>query len=152
MGEEPVLLGNRFVRRASRWHPTNKRFWRISCATEFLLIPGTKVTGQEVEHYLGHLVSIVMLRREFLSLLHAVYVFVKDSYTRRQPLWPSVARELRWVFSLLPACFADIGSAWSPRVSTYDASPWGFGVGDAAWVPEQVAEVGGWRERSRFRG
>ena len=71
---------------------------------------------------------------------------------RRQPLWPSVRKELFWIYAVLAALVAEVGQSWCGEVSAYNASPWGFGVVSAPWEPGVVQSIGAWRERSRFKG
>ena len=53
-----------------------------------------RVTGREVERYVGHLIDHIMLKREILSILRSLYDFVRDCYHVRARLWPSAAREV----------------------------------------------------------
>eukprot|EP00959_Pyramimonas_sp_CCMP1952_P250899 5244114-Pyramimonas_sp.AAC.1 len=53
-----------------------------------------------------------MLRREGLAMLHSSYEFVQASYSKKQPLWKSVVREMGWVKALLPTPDAR-GARWS---------------------------------------
>ena len=108
--------------------------------------------GRDLEHILGHLIHIFTLKRELLSIFHATYSFIKGSYLRRQPLWASVARELRWALALLPLVEVDIQLPWHTEVHCYDASPWGFGVTSASWSQDVVHDLGASSERSRLKG
>ena len=108
--------------------------------------------GREVEILVGHLTHLLTLRREMLSIFSSVYVFIRESYLRRQPLWGSVFLELRWIYALLPTITAELSLEWSPTVLCYDASPWGFGVVASDMTPSSTFALGRWSERSRFRG
>ena len=105
-----------------------------------------------MERLIGHLVSIMMLRRDLLACLGNVYVFIQKSAGRRQPLWPSVWKEFEWCRSLLPLAVAHCDLDWSPTVSAIDACLSGFGMTDAVASAADCGAVGTLRERSRFRG
>lgn len=110
------------------------------------------MTGKEVEKLLGHLVSILLLRRELLAVLSAAYLFVSTSYGRRQPLWARVKAESRTCLDLLPTVVARKDLPWFPQVLACDASMTGYGVCMATWDPTVVTQTGGMKERARLRG
>ena len=126
------------------------RFWKLALALEHVL-SHPQVTGQELEKLLGHLTYAFLLRRELFAVFGAAYVYVAKSYTRRQPLWPSVLRELRWAWALLPLARADLRAVWHPKLRAFDASPWGFGVVELDASEPDVAAIGRIRERWRFK-
>ncbi|CAE8610344.1 unnamed protein product, partial [Polarella glacialis] len=66
-----------------------------------------RVTGKAVEKLLGHAVHF-MMRRELLSIFRSLYDFVHSSYSKRQRLWASAAKEASWAASLLLICSADL--------------------------------------------
>ena len=105
-----------------------------------------------MERVLGHVVALLLLRRELLCLLESSCTFVGSSYERRQPLWPSVLKEFKRILSLLPVVVADTTLPWHATVTAVDASPSGFGAVETEWLPEEVRSVGALRERARFRG
>ncbi|CAK0844517.1 unnamed protein product [Prorocentrum cordatum] len=147
-----VLLGFTLDSKAARWRPAPKKFWRVHGCISHLLEPGRRITGRQLERLVGHVVALLLLRREALSLLSAVYVFIRSTYDRAQPLWPSCRRELRWVLALLPTVFADMKRPWHAEVGAFDASPWGAGVCTARWPLSEVQAAGRQPERLRFRG
>ncbi|CAK0906122.1 unnamed protein product [Prorocentrum cordatum] len=147
-----VLLGFTLDSKAARWRPAPKKFWRVHGCISHLLEPGRRITGRQLERLVGHVVALLLLRREALSLLSAVYVFIRSTYDRAQPLWPSCRRELRWVLALLPTVFADMERPWHAEVGAFDASPWGAGVCTARWPLSAVQAAGRQPERLRFRG
>ena len=101
---------------------------------------------------MGHCIHILGLRHSMLSCLGSVYVFIRKSYRKRQPLWASSRKEVRWIWSLLPLCVVDCDAEWSSNVHCYDASLSGFGVVASRWPIDQVTKHGRLRERARFRG
>ncbi|CAK0911511.1 unnamed protein product, partial [Prorocentrum cordatum] len=147
-----ALLGFTLDSRAARWRPAPKKFWRVHGCISHMLEPGRRITGRQLERLMGHVVALLLLRREALSLLSAVYVFIRSTYDRAQPLWPSCRRELRWVLALLPTVFADMKRPWHSEVGAFDASPWGAGVCTARWPLSAVQAAGRQPEKLRFRG
>ncbi|CAK0870750.1 unnamed protein product [Prorocentrum cordatum] len=147
-----VLLGFTLDSKAARWRPAPEKFWRVHGCISHLLEPGWRITGRQLERLAGHVVALLLLRREALSLLSAVYVFIRSTYDRAQPLWPSCRRELRWVLALLPTVFADMKRPWHSEVGAFDASPWGAGVCTARWPLSAVQAAGRQPEKLRFRG
>ena len=51
-----------------------------------------RVTGLEIQRFLGHFIPAAMLHRVFLSLPSALYGFVESVGKSRVRLWPSAAR------------------------------------------------------------
>ncbi|CAK0847428.1 unnamed protein product, partial [Prorocentrum cordatum] len=146
------LLGCELDLQTGCWHVLGRGLWRVYGALEHVLSGRAKVSGQELERLIGHLVSILMLRREGLALLHSSYEFVQASYSKKQPLWKSVTREMGWVKALLPCLRADTRRPWSEVVTCFDAPPWGYGIVETEWDLEDVQRVGRASERARFRG
>ncbi|CAK0849230.1 unnamed protein product [Prorocentrum cordatum] len=147
-----ALLGFTLDAKAARWRPAPKKFWRVHGCISHLLEPGRRVTGRQLERLAGHVVALLLLRREALSLLGAVYVFIRSTCDRAQPLWPSCRRELRWALALLPTVFADMKRPWHAEAGAFDASPWGAGVCTAHWPLSAVQAAGRQPEKLRFRG
>ncbi|CAK0845831.1 unnamed protein product, partial [Prorocentrum cordatum] len=113
---------------------------------------GATPSGLELERLIGHLVSMMTLRRDLLSVLSAVYQFSRKLGRRRAPLWPSAQRELSWAHALLPTIVARSDLQWLPVVTAYDASEWGLGVAESLWGSADVGRAGRLRERARVRG
>ncbi|CAK0846803.1 unnamed protein product, partial [Prorocentrum cordatum] len=126
--ERGELLGCELDLQTGCWCVLGRRLWRVYGALEHVLTGRAKVSGQELERLIGHLVSILMLRREGLAMLHSSYEFVQASYSKKQPLWKSVV------------------------VTCFDASPWGYGIVETEWDLKDVQRVGRVSERARFRG
>lgn len=101
-----TLLGFELRDQGHVCRPSRKKFWKVAGALEYEVAPGRLLTGKEVEELLGHLVSILLLRRESLAILSAAYHFVSVSYNCRQPLWAGVKAELRMCLDLLPTVVA----------------------------------------------
>ncbi|CAK0823013.1 unnamed protein product, partial [Prorocentrum cordatum] len=151
-GDLRTLLGFVLHKPSATWRLSHSKFWRLKFSLDFALAPGRVVAGRELERLMGHVASAVMLQRHVLSLFHAIYEFCRRSRDKRQPLWPSVKRELTWFRTLLPCVTASLSRPWCDRVTATDASPWGFGVVEQPCPVNEVRRVGSLSERSRFRG
>jgi hypothetical protein len=146
-----LLLGFRLCE-GRCWETALHRFWKVALAVRWALRAGSRLSGKELERLVGHLVPILCLRRECLSLLHAAYVFIKTApLARRVFLWPSVRRELQLILALLPLGVAELGRPWADKVWAVDASPQGYGVVEGSWDAATVGAVGRHRERLRFK-
>ena len=110
---ESSLLGFDWDEEAHTWRPKSSKFWKISHALRHVLRGRKLITGKEVGHLIGHLSSLFLLRRELLSIFFNVYDFINASWSRRQPLWPSVRRELQWSLALLPFAIARCDLPWA---------------------------------------
>ena len=88
------LIGFTLDREGKSWVPTDRKLSRVDKALQYLLSPGIRVTGTELERLGGHLIHIFGLRCELYCTMHAFYRFIQHSYRRRQPLWPSVRKGL----------------------------------------------------------
>ena len=149
--ESPSFIGFELYQ-GNTWRPTRRKFWKTVLALRWLIDERPLVAGWEIERLVGHLIHLLGIRRPLLSLLVYSYAFISSSYTRRQPIWPSLRQELHSIHALLPLAVARIDLDWSPTVHCFDASLWGFGVARTT-VGSQIAEdVGRWNERARFRG
>ena len=95
------------------WRPSRKRFWNISTALEGFLKPDACWTMEEVEAFIGHGTSWLLIRTEIVACLSTVYVVMRESHARRQPRWPSARKELCWVWAGLPLAHAYISRQWS---------------------------------------
>eukprot|EP00959_Pyramimonas_sp_CCMP1952_P132851 2777437-Pyramimonas_sp.AAC.1 len=107
-----VLLGFTLDSKTARRRPAPKKFWRAHGCIQLLLEPGRHITGRQMERLAGHIVALLLLRREALSLLSAVYPFIRESHEKAQPLWPSGKQELRRALALLPTVLADLKGPW----------------------------------------
>ncbi|CAK0892251.1 unnamed protein product, partial [Prorocentrum cordatum] len=112
--------------------PSDKRFVLVRRGVRALLRP-RKVSGWQVEAVLGHVAFLCLMRRELLSIFHAVYRFVRGSCAKSQRLWDSAREELR---AFLGAMIF-VESLWSLR-----------GVAKVGRVPELSRHrLGGTRAR-----
>ena len=103
------------------------RLWRLRLGIKHIAtLP--RVSGTQLEKLVGHITWALLLRRECLSILSSVYVFIKRFYQEPALIWPSVRRELEQVAALLPLVVSNFGLRWDPVVLASDASDFGYGV------------------------
>ncbi|CAK0898069.1 unnamed protein product, partial [Prorocentrum cordatum] len=110
-----------------------------------------RVTGREVERYVGHLIDHLMMKRELLSILRSLYDFVRECYHVRARLWPSAAREVEQCRRLLPLMSANLRLQWSPTVFAYDACLTGMATCQTTLSSDLVKRIGSVSERWRYR-
>ena len=110
-----------------------------------------QVRGKDIEVFLGHLIQIMLLHRGFLSILRNLYDFSRECYGTRTRLWPSAAKEAKWIKSLLPLCYADLRLVWDTEVTASDASLSGYAVAATSWAEQDVVTVGSQSERCRYK-
>ena len=110
------------------------------------------VSGKQMERAIGHATFVLMLRRPLLSILRDVYMFIQNRpYHLPTRLPAEAARECRAAAALVPFAVADLRPPFSPKVSAFDASPGGMGVGEPAWSEQDVRTVSRYDDRWRFR-
>ncbi|CAK0861934.1 unnamed protein product [Prorocentrum cordatum] len=130
--------------------PTDERFATVRKGLRCLLRQ-RKVAGWQLEMVLGHMTFMALVRRELLSIFHAVYAFVTSSYHTFSVLWPTVREELECFLGLMVMLEARWDRDWMPFVYSSDASLYGYGVAEAEFDSAQVALVGRISELSRWR-
>ena len=128
---------------------TQKRVWRLRMALQHLF-RHPFASGRQLEVLVGHLTFLFLIERKLLSLLSAVYVYIRKCYDVTVRLWSSVLEELRHVYHLLPLCSADLRAPWITTCTAYDASKGGYGICTSELGAEEVAALGGWDDRWRF--
>ena len=108
-----------------------------------------RVGRKAIEKFLGHFVHLALLHRGLLALPRALYDFAAASDQPRR-LWPSAARECKWIETLLVFARTDLRLAWHGKVTMSDASPSGIGVCQS-WTGEFFpADLGRTSERWRY--
>ncbi|CAK0906248.1 unnamed protein product, partial [Prorocentrum cordatum] len=130
--------------------PTDERFATVRKGLRCLLRQ-RKVAGWQLEMVLGHMTFMALVRRELLSIFHAVYAFLTSSYHTFSVLWPTVREELECFLGLMVMLEARWDRDWMPFVYSSDASLYGYGVAEAEFDSAQVALVGRISELSRWR-
>ncbi|CAK0839946.1 unnamed protein product, partial [Prorocentrum cordatum] len=101
--------------------------WRLILGLRELLRRG-RASGAQLRSIVGHITFRVLLRRPILSVLYTVYAFIDRHPVRVAPLWDTVKQELEWISRLVPLASRELNMEWSPKVTVFDASEWGYGV------------------------
>lgn len=126
------------------------KFWKTKAALDAILLR-RKISGDMLEVMLGHLVWLILGRREALSILVHCYHFVRvngDSYV---DIWPFVRKELWNLRAILPLLRANQSRPWYPIVAVSDASPYGLGVCTKAFDKSLVRGAGSLSEVWRYK-
>lgn len=92
---------------------------------------------------MGQFIDIALLHRSILVLPRACYDFVQRVGRRRARVWPSVARECRWIVALLPLVRADLRANWDDSATVSDASLTGVGGCEDSWPEARVKSLDG---------
>ena len=129
--------------------PTWARLSRVVAACEFMS-RRPKVSSRQLERLVGRITYLSLLYRPLLSLLNAVYAFIRNEFIRPTRLWKSVARELWHMRCLLPFARTSLTLSSHPIVFATDASSTGMSVVSAVWPQEDVENIARWSERFRF--
>ena len=95
------VLGGMVDGIAHRVSGTPERVARLQKALG-VLVAGRAVSGKDLEHVIGHVLTLLLLNRLTLSFSSHVYDFVKDSYLQKRSLLPSVRIGLALIRDLLP--------------------------------------------------
>ena len=94
---------------------------------------------------------IFPLRRPLLSLVRALYDFVIPVGERRDTLWASCEREVRWIRVLLPFAPCDLRMQWDDSLTISDARFSGVALCSLQSSQDQVAALGRVSERARYK-
>ena len=123
------------------WRPSRKRFWNIFTALEGFLKSDARWTGEEVEAFIGHVTSLLLIRTEILACLSTMHVFMRESHAWRQHLWSSARQELCLVSAVMAKAHADISRQWSSSFLTCNASLDRVGVCQHTCDSKQAASM-----------
>ena len=134
------------------WTPSKAKSTKLERSSFYLHTTRDPISGQQLESFVGVFMHVAVLRSEILAVLSSTYRFIQDSYLKKQPLWNSVQKEMRWIWSLLPLLVARADRELSSTVYAYDASLTGVGICAGEWEPKEVDRHAKLRERARFRG
>ena len=126
-----------------------RRLWKIRLALKALAADPV-CSGKDMEVIVGHITFVLLLKRELLACLSAVYAFMQVAGARRTAIWPSVLRELGWVSALLPLVRRDLAAEWAGQIFASDASPSGMGVVHAQRSVSDIKAAGIHCDRWRY--
>ena len=104
---------------------------------------GGRMSGEQLEKLIGHCTFEMLVRRPLLSILSAVYVFMRQRYHVCCKPWAAVKWELYLLYALLPFAYADMRREWLPDAFSFDASLDGFGVARLESSASDVEESAG---------
>ena len=130
--------------------PKKEKLDTLIAACEWFT-PGRMVSGKSVEKMLGHFCHEALYNRSTMGIFKAAYIFVRDSYNFKSPLWSSVSREFLIAAGLLPLSVARLDLKWSGTVRATDACETGWGACSAEIGTAAARSHGLWNERWRFR-
>jgi hypothetical protein len=120
---EASVLGWEFDGCAHTTRPSRRRAWRCVLALQYVL-QQRSVPIRDLEKLIGQCLFLALIRREFLSVFRAVYVFINSNRSVVGPvrLWSSVRRELQDFKALIPFASAQWRREIHPTVFCFDAS------------------------------
>lgn len=130
--------------------PTPHRDWRLERAL-WALSTRPYISGEQLQMVIGHITVRCLLNRGIMCILRHAYVFVEQSYTRRQRLWKSVASEMELIRALLPLAVSNMHSSWDEHPLCTDACLTGYAVMESDLPSEIAAFHGRQDERWRFK-
>lgn len=130
---------------------TAARDWRLDRALEGLAFARPRISGQELEVIVGHMTIRALLHRGLMSILRHAYVFIRRFYHQRHRLWASVALELRIFRGLMALGTANVFAAWDGQPICTDACLSGYAAMESQHSSQEVASLGRYDERWRFR-
>lgn len=112
---------------------------------------GGFVTGRQIAVLLGSYIPHALFVRGGLSVPSELYAFVRAHYYEPVRLWASAAFECYVIAGILPVLVADYKRPWSTEIIATDASETVMGAAGKSFAPEEVAELGRWSEKWRFK-
>ncbi|CAK0812661.1 unnamed protein product, partial [Prorocentrum cordatum] len=128
--------------------PQRDRAWRLRRAVAALIDRrGCAATAMEV--ILGHVVHHFMLMRPALAILSPLYrvAYSDCDYCKFDV---EQLRELGLVKALIPLAGVDLGAPWHPWAYCSDASVWGYALATSKFEPDELRDIGAYRDRWRF--
>lgn len=91
-----------------------------------------------------------LVSRQPLATVRSCYRYERKLGAGQGRLWSSVRAEIACFIGLLPLLVSDWALPCCRRVTSSDASPWGYGAVEATWDIGDVKDVGRELEKSRF--
>ena len=129
--------------------PTLRKSWEIKRAISQLR-RRPKITGQQLEKFLGHCTFQLLGCRPLLSLFRSCYSFVQRNYLRTTRLWHSAVRELLMLDGTILHAYSCMRDDWSPNVHAVDSSLAGYGIMEGSFSTGLIGSIGQFNERWRF--
>ncbi|CAK0836100.1 unnamed protein product, partial [Prorocentrum cordatum] len=144
-----VCRGVRFDFLLGRAVPQRDQAWRLRRAVT-ALIDRRGCTATAMEVILGHVEKKhFMLMRPALAILSSLYrvAYSDCDYCKFDV---EQLRELGLVKALIPLAGVDLGAPWHPWACCSDASMWGHALATSKFEPDELRDIGAYRERWRF--
>jgi hypothetical protein len=111
--ELATTLGGRIDGAGLRAGPTSARLQKIRGGL-LAIVKGRAISGKDMEHMVGHILTIALISRLSMSIIQHCYDFIRDSYHHKIPVWKSVLTELRLIHDVLPLCFSFLAEGVHP--------------------------------------
>lgn len=120
-------LGVRIHGITGQVQPTAARDWRLDRALKALEMRPI-ITGEQLQVIVGHMTVRALIHRGLMGIMRYVYIFIEQSYEKKQRLWRSVAREIAMFRRLMPLAIASMKSPWDHHMICTDACLSGYAV------------------------
>ena len=125
------------------------RLWKAYLAGRELC-RRTKVRGDAVEVWTGHVTSLFRLSPSLLSVFSVIYRFNAVCRGKRVRLWPAVRAEIMQASSLLWFARAKLDGSFVNQVDMGDSSTSGYAMLTRSFAEVKIQEVARVREKWRF--
>jgi hypothetical protein len=109
------------------------------------------MTGKEACKLIGHITFAMLAQRASLSMINYSYSFIREHWSSRAVLYPSVVGELRRIRAILPLLRVSLRSRWIPGGYCFDACESGYAVHKGDLSVTEVKAIGRWHERWRYK-
>eukprot|EP00971_Amphidinium_carterae_P330890 6464160-Amphidinium_carterae.1 len=130
---------------------SGKRLSRMRLVLRIVTSEGFSCTSRQMQVLMGHVTFACLLRRELLCIFSSVYSYIQAGYEEPVNLWPSVVREFTLFRSLLFFVQSDLRRGWGEKVLVSDACESGHASLKSVWSVSDVAHIGRWQERWRYK-
>ena len=128
---------------------TSRRMWRLYLAT-CAFLRRSRVSGDQMQIWLGHVVNHFQLEKSCLSCLSACYRFVEVAGPKRRQVWDAVRFEIRLVLGLIMQIEVLLAAPFCREVTCGDSSGFGYAVLTTLADDQDIRDAYRWRERWRF--
>ena len=90
---------------------------------------------------IGHVTFAMLVQRLSLSMINYSYTFIRENWSTRCVLYPSVVAELRRIRAVLPLLEVSLRSRWIAGGYCFDACESGFAVHAGDLGNEEVKAI-----------
>eukprot|EP00971_Amphidinium_carterae_P343618 6483478-Amphidinium_carterae.1 len=145
-GLEATVLGADLGGAKGCCRRTAPKLWKLRAALREFVGRGFG-SGRQLEVLVGRFIAASLFNRAGLSVLRAVYVFIKKHYMVSVKLWPSVVHELNIMAEIVVLLFSEFLRPWSSLLGATDASTEACGVCVASGDSKVIASAGRGNEK-----